>query len=240
MGASVPWLYPFIMFAAIATGWFLRSRTPQPSGLSEIDRLAVALAAFCGGMIGAKLPFVLADWRSLLELRVWLENGKTILFGMVGAYVAVELVKAMLGIQVKTGDGFAVPAAGAVAVGRIGCFVAGCCHGVATTMPWGINFGDGIRRHPTQLYESLFHATMAIILARLQVGGWFRGQLLKVYLLAYLTYRFLSEFLRPEIAIYRGLTGYQWTCLALMPILGVLWARDAASFRQKPDPEPEL
>ena len=112
-------------------------------------------------MIGAKLPFVLADWQGLLSGRAWFENGKTIVFGMVGGYFGVELAKALLGVRVKTGDSFAVPVAAAVAVGRLGCFAAGCCHGRSRALPWGVDFGDGLRRHPTQLYESAFHSTAA-------------------------------------------------------------------------------
>ena len=231
MGLNTPWIYPWIMLASVATAYGLRSRTPQPSGLTPNQRAGIGLGAFCGAMIGAKLPFALADWHSLLVGRVWFENGKTIVFGMVGGYAGVEIAKGMLGVRVKTGDGFAVPVAGAVAVGRLGCFAAGCCHGVATTLPWGVDFGDGLRRHPTQIYETIFHATMAVVLALLQRRGMFRGQLIKLYILSYLMYRFATEFLRPEPILALGLTGYQWACLGLVPAFALLWARDAHAMR---------
>ena len=98
-------------------------------------------------------------------------------------------------------------------------------------MPWGVDFGDGLRRHPTQVYESIFHATMAVILALLQRRGLFRGQLIKLYILSYLAYRFASEYLRPEPVLALGLTGYQWACLALAPGFAALWARDARAIR---------
>jgi phosphatidylglycerol---prolipoprotein diacylglyceryl transferase len=227
MGSTVPWVYPWIMLASLATALALRTRTPQPSGLTGLERAGIALGAFCGAMIGAKLPFAMADWHALLDGRAWFENGKTIFFGMVGGYLGVELAKAMLGVRVKTGDGFAVPVAGAVAVGRLGCFAAGCCHGVATTLPWGVDFGDGLRRHPAQLYEMAFHATAAVALAALQRRGAFRGQLIKLYIIAYLIYRFATEFLRPEPVLALGLTGYQWACLALVPVFAALWIGDA-------------
>ncbi len=234
MGKTVPWIYPVIMLASMATAVLLRSRTPQPSGLTPGERWKIALGAFCGAMIGAKLPFALADWPALLDGRVWFENGKTIVFGMVGGYLGVELVKAINQIRVKTGDSFAVPVAGAVAVGRLSCFVAGCCHGVATNLPWGVDFGDGIHRHPTQLYEAGFHALMAIVLAQFQSRGMFRGQLIKLYLIAYMTYRFATEFLRPEPILASGLTGYQWACLVLIPMFGLLWFKDARTFANPP------
>jgi phosphatidylglycerol---prolipoprotein diacylglyceryl transferase len=226
------------MLASLATAFALRSRTPQPSGLAGRERTGIALGAFCGAMIGAKLPFALADWHALLEGRVWFENGKTIVFGMVGGYAGVELAKAMLGVRVKTGDGFAVPAAGAVAVGRLGCFAAGCCHGVATSLPWGGDFGDGLRRHPTQIYEAAFHATLTIILAMFQRKGMFRGQLIMLYIISYIIYRFVTEFLRPETVLAASLTGYQWACLVLIPAFAMLWARDARTFKRMESLEP--
>jgi phosphatidylglycerol:prolipoprotein diacylglycerol transferase len=236
MGLTAPWIYPWIMLASLATAFALRARTPQPSGLTAGQRGGIALGAFCGAMIGAKLPFAMADWHALLEVRVWFENGKTIVFGMVGGYVGVELAKRMLGVRVKTGDGFAVPVAGAVAVGRLSCFAAGCCHGVTTSLPWGVDFGDGLRRHPTQLYEMAFHATLAVILAVLQRRGMFRGQLIKLYIITYLVYRFATEFLRPEPVVAIGLTGYQWACLVLVPVFAGLWVRDARALQLRPDP----
>ncbi len=229
---AVPWAYSLIMLASVAVGVVLSRGRQSSLGLSPRQRLAVGLGAFCGAMIGAKLPFALADWEGLLSGRAWLENGKTIVFGMVGGYLGVELVKAALGVRVKTGDGFAVPVAGAVAVGRLSCFAAGCCHGVATGLPWGVDFGDGVRRHPTQLYEMAFHASAALALAALQRRGLFRGQLIKLYILAYLAYRFATEFLRPEPVLGLGLTGYQWACLGLAPVFVGLWVRDARALRR--------
>ncbi len=231
MNPAVPWTYPLIMLASIALGIALSRRTPSPPGLTRPQRIALGLGAFTGAMLAAKLPFVLADWPGLLSGRAWLDNGKTIVLGLAGGYFGVELVKAYLGIKVKTGDSFAVPVAAAVAVGRLGCFAAGCCYGVTTKLPWGVDFGDGLKRHPTQLYEAAFHATAALVLAALQRRGLFRGQLIKLYILSYLVYRILTEFIRPEATLFLGLTGYQCASLALIPVFVALWVRDARAFR---------
>ncbi|MBL9161180.1 MAG: prolipoprotein diacylglyceryl transferase [Planctomycetaceae bacterium] len=221
--------YTLIMVAAVATGiWFSR-RMPSPSALTSGERLGIGLGAFCGAMIGAKLPFVVADWDGLLSGAAWFSDGKTIICGLVGGYVGVEAAKWALGVTVKTGDSFAVPVAAAVGVGRLACFVGGCCYGTPTDLPWGIVFPavDSLPRHPTQLYEAAFHLTMAAVLWQLQRRGMFRGQLIKLYILSYLTYRFATEFIRPEAQLWYGLTGYQWACLALAPVFAALWVRDA-------------
>ena len=227
MSDRLPLAYPLIMLASIAAGIILSRRDQTALGLDARERLGICLGAFCGAMIASKLPFALADWRGLLSGRVWFENGKTIVFGLVGGYFGVEIAKAWLGVKVKTGDSFAVPVAASVSIGRLSCFVAGCCHGTVTKLPWGVDFGDGLRRHPTQIYESIFHLIAALVLNDLRRRGLFKGQLIKLYLIAYLIYRFLTEFIRPEPKLALGLTGYQWACLALLPVFITLWTRDA-------------
>jgi phosphatidylglycerol---prolipoprotein diacylglyceryl transferase len=222
------WTYAGIMVLAVATGAAISRLTQSRLGLTWWERAGIGLGAFCGAMIGAKLPFVLADWDGLLSGAAWFSDGKTIMFGLVGGYFGVEVAKWALEIRVKTGDSFAVPVAAAVAVGRLACFVGGCCFGAPTSMPWGVVFPlvDAQPRHPTQLYEFAFHASMAGLLFWFQLRGWFRGQLIKLYLIAYLSYRFLTEFIRPEPRLWLGLTGYQWAALALLPLFGWLWVRD--------------
>lgn len=207
--------------------FFLAKRCfPAPSnGLASLpqrERWTISLAAFIGGVLGAKLPFVFVrggDWFGM----AWLADGKTVTTGLMGAYVGVELVKWLQGIKAKTGDSFALPLALALAVGRWGCFFHGCCYGSPTQLPWGIDFGDGIARHPTQAYESLFHLTMAFVLIQIVRRGWFQNQRLKLYLIVYGIYRFLTEYIRPEPEYALGLTYYQWVAVVMVIGLSMQW-----------------
>lgn len=219
--------YIALMLAALVVGWLVSRLTARGSPLSRRQRLGLALGAFCGAMIAAKLPFVLSDWEGMKSGRAWFDNGKTITFGLVGGYFGVEYAKLVLGIHIKTGDAFAAPVAAAIGVGRLACFSAGCCYGAPTETAWGIDFGDGLLRHPTQLYEAAFHFTCAAVLIVLEREGLFRGQLIKLYFIAYFAFRFLTEFIRPEPQMLLGMTLYQWTCLAFIPLFAWLWRRDA-------------
>ena len=221
--------YSLIMLAAVGTGAVLGRFTQQGLPLSAYDRLGISVGAFCGAMIGAKLPFVLADWEGFLSGWAWLASGKTILCGLVGGYFGVETAKWALDVRVKTGDSFAVPVAAAVGVGRLACFHAGCCYGTPTDLPWGVVFPDvdAVARHPTQLYEAGFHLLMAGGLWILRSEAVFRGQLIKFYILGYLAYRFATEFIRPEARLWGGLTGYQWATIPLAALFLWLWRRDA-------------
>lgn len=225
------WSYPPIMVLAVLVGAWLSRRSQAGLGLTAGQRLALGLGAFAGAMIGAKLPFAVADGPGLVSGRAWLGGGKTIVFGLVGGYVGVEFAKWRSGVTTKTGDSFAVPVAASVAVGRVACFVGGCCYGAPTDLPWGVDFGDGLRRHPTQLYEAAFHLAMAAVLVALARRGLFRLQRIKLYILTYLGYRFLTEFLRPEPVLAVGLTGYQWAAIALVPVFALLWIVDRPASR---------
>lgn len=227
------WAYPALMGAAVVTGVVVSRHTQQPIGLSKVQRLGLGLGAFCGGMLGAKLPFVLLDWDGFLSGLAWFDSGKTLVLGLVGGYFGVEAAKWAIHITVKTGDSFAAPVAAAIAIGRLACFSAGCCRGTATDLPWAVDFGDG-PRHPTQLYEFLFHMSCAAILVQLQASGLFRGQLVKLYIIVYLIYRFATEFIRPEPKWWLDLSVYQWAALAFVPVFAVLWWRDWRTLKWTP------
>lgn len=231
MFSTINWPYVAVMSCAVGVGAWLLRREQRGLTLSTTERIGVGLGAFCGAMIGAKLPFLFSDWEAFRSGAVWLANGKTIVCGLAGGYFGVEVAKWALEIRTRTGDSFAVPAAVTVAIGRLGCYVGGCCYGAPTTLPWGMKFptaldGPDLARHPTQLYEAAFHLTMAAVLAWLKHRGIWPGQLMKVYIIAYLIYRFLSESIRPEPVLWLGLTGYQWGTLALLPVFAWLWMRD--------------
>jgi phosphatidylglycerol:prolipoprotein diacylglycerol transferase len=243
--------YAGFMLLAVAVFLLARRLAPRPPGALPLPwwkRLGLGLAAFIGGSLGGKLPFVLGRLKAWLDgsapvpegnafwpqlLGAWLGDGKTITAALIGAYLAVELAKRLLDVRAKTGDSFAVPLALAMAVGRWGCFFNGCCYGTPTDLPWGVPFavpdGDGVRWvkcHPTQIYESLFHFTAALALLWLARRDLFPRQRLKLYLIAYGVYRFLTEFIRPEPRDYAGLTFYQWAALLLAAGLAVQWWAD--------------
>ncbi len=219
------WPYPVIMLAALLTGALLWRFTQNPPAMTRWEKLGVALGGFCGGMLGAKLPFLLADLPGLLDGSAWFDNGKTIVSGLVGGYLGVQVAEWAMDIRQRMCDSFAVPLAGAIAVGRLACFSAGCCYGRATSLPWGVDFGDGTARHPTQIYESLFHVLAAVVLWQLQRRELLRGQLVKLYFLSYFAYRFLTEFIRPEPRLWLGLTGYQYSVLVLSLFFAVWCCR---------------
>ena len=220
--------HAYILFMFLSAAVFLAARhfVPKPPGIATLPlwkRLALLWAVLIGAAFGAKIGYTVAYGGDWLASGTWLTDGKTVTTGLLGAYVAVELMKWVLCIHVKTGDTFALPLALAMSVGRWGCFFNGCCYGTPTDLPWGIDFGDGSRRHPTQIYESLFHLSMAVLIGWLMARDLCRTHLLQLYLIAYAVFRFATEFIRPEEVWLLGLTFYQWVCIAMAAGLAGQW-----------------
>lgn len=234
MGGEVDLTYVAIVAASLAAGVIVRRLTAEPHAkdgdgavkLGRHQRLAVLFGALVGGALAAKLPFVIADPEGAVSGLAWIQDGRTITWGLVGGYFGVELAKLLAGVKGKTGDGFAVPVAVSIGFGRIACFHAGCCYGQPTELPWGVDFGDGIARHPNQLYETIFHLSAAAALVVISRRGWLPTQRIKVYLMAYMAFRLVSEVWRPEPRIVAGLTFYQLSAAAFLVLFAVLFAID--------------
>ncbi len=184
--------------ALVLFAWMARRR-----GFSRRDASGLALAGLIGGLIGANVAQVLVEGTL----------GKTLLGGIAGGYLTIVFVKRELGIRRATGDLFAVALAGGEAIGRLGCFVAGCCFGKATQVPWAV-YDHGTWRHPTQLYLALAATVVFAVLlalefrARLPNGALFalQGTLL-------CGSRFAIEFYRDAPAPAFGLTAAQFACI---------------------------
>src|SRR5438270_13855458 len=94
-------------------------------------------------------------------------GGKTIVGGLLGGRVAEELTKRIIGEKQRTGDLFAAPLCFGIAIGRVGCFLEGLpdqTFGTPSSLPWAVHFGDGVPRHPVQLYDCFFALAVGIFL----------------------------------------------------------------------------
>jgi prolipoprotein diacylglyceryltransferase len=234
---SHPVWHPVFETLAYAAGYavFRRIRAKQGDALAEPQRWTVLAAAAVGALVGSRLlglaeqwPTVQMAWQQgrMLAL-LYSPGGKTIVGGLLGGWLSVEIVKRLSGIKRRTGDLFALPLCVGIAVGRIGCLVAGLAddtYGKPTRLPWAVDLGDGVGRHPVQVYEILFLMLLGLIVStkvKLQEGARFR-----IFLGGYLAWRVVIDFLKPQPLIY-GLNLIQWSCLAgiVLLILDEIWTR---------------
>lgn len=179
----------------------------------------VGLGALLGAMVGSKLGMVLFAppeevWTLLQVLKDFNFTGKTVVGGLIGGYLGVELTKKLVGIHHSTGDGWAVAVPLGQAIGRVGCFFNGCCYGRETDSPLGVSL-LGVMRHPTQLYEAALDLLLAGALWLTRKDPRPEGHLFRRYLVGYALIRFGMEFLRGDNSQTLGpLTLVQWVCLS--------------------------
>jgi len=185
--------------AILAFGWIAKRR-----GLATDGIWLLLQAGLIGGLVGA----------NLVQFLVVGVPGKTIEGGILGGYLAVVLMKRRLGIKRSTGDLFALALPAGEAIGRIGCFIGGCCFGKTADVAWAVH-DHGALRHPTQLYMAATAALTFFALLWLErrrvlpENGLFytQGMLFCIS-------RFAIEFYREGTTTTLGLTAAQLGCLA--------------------------
>lgn len=178
-----------------------------------------------GALIGAKFAVLVGDALWPLEpFNDWwalLGSGRSIVGALLFGFIAVEIAKPLLRYDIPPNDRFAIVLPFSIGMGRIGCWIAGCCQGVPHDGILSIAYEDGISRHPAQLFETAFHFCAGIALYLLWQRRFLFGRLFALYLATYGVFRFFSEFLRETAKPYHGLSAYQLMCI-LMVVLGVV------------------
>ncbi len=191
----------------------------RPTIEDENLRYAYYTVVIAGAFFGA---FIVGSLNTLVSLDSSnIIIGKSILGAIVGGVVAVESFKKIMKIKGSTGAYFVPSLAVGVAIGRIGCFVSGLedyTYGVETNSILGYDFGDGILRHPVQLYESLTMALFffyALFIYR-KKRDYFEKFIFYQFILVYSIQRFVWEFLKPYESVAFGLNVFQFICLGLV------------------------
>jgi len=200
-------IHPHLVFETLAyfIGFRVYLLLRRKSYIPMEKSIWVAVGAILGAAIGSKLLYwfedpakTLQQWNNI----IYLMEGKTIVGGLLGGLIGVEMAKKIIGLKQSTGDDFVIPLIVGMCIGRIGCFLTGLddhTYGTVTTWWTGIDFGDGLKRHPTQLYEIVFLLLLgAIILWIKKVNKilW-EGYLFQLFMLSYLFFRFLIDFIKP-------------------------------------------
>jgi prolipoprotein diacylglyceryltransferase len=175
-----------------------RYRLQRPMGIEDESEyyyylLTLIIGLAVGSVIFGSLNTYLAGHTGL---------SKSMMGGIFGAIIAGELFKYFAGIYHSTGLYFIPGLIILIVIGRIGCFYAGLAdftYGIPTNSRWGTDFGDGIQRHPVQLYESL---TMLLFLIILLISYpkktiFWQQKGFYLFIFVYATQRFLWEFLKP-------------------------------------------
>jgi phosphatidylglycerol:prolipoprotein diacylglycerol transferase len=243
------WLgtYGVMVALGVLAGIMTASHFARREGIDPENAWNLGVLAILAAIAGAKLLLVLQDWRwytqhprdlfSLATLRA----GGIFYGGLIAAIAAsVWFIRRHHMPPLRTCDAFAPGIALGHAIGRLGCFAAGCCYGKPTSLPWGVTYHNpmaqvisgtplGIRLHPTQLYESAFELVNFLILSALIKRTGIDGQVIGAYMFLYGIARYFLEFLRddPERGTLFGgaMTGTQLISILLVITGGILWLR---------------
>lgn len=196
------------------------------AGEVGLSRWKIALTcgvALLAGIVGSRIGYVMVDWNyyRLHPAQIpRFDLGGMVFYtgwflGTLGILATIRLFQLPLW---KTIDLIIPPGAFAQGVGRIGCFLTGCCAGSPTSLPWGVVFPpETIRRHPTQLYESAGVFLLFFLLKRIERRNPPPGAVFYYTLLYYGLLRFILEFIRGDARPGPfGLSIAQWISLALV------------------------
>ncbi len=186
--------------------------------ISSENRLFIVLGATIGALIGSRLFGVLETTLNITSVSLLdIYKSKTIIGGLIGGLLFVELTKIILKEKQSSGDLFTLPLIIGIFIGRIGCFLTGTLeptYGKETTFFTGMNLGDGKLRHPTALYELIFLLFLFFILKKIQEKNILKnGILFKYFMISYFFFRFLIEFIKPNTLLIYGLSTIQFVCI---------------------------
>lgn len=221
-------IHPHLLFETLAyfIGFRVYLYTRSKDRIPKDKALAVIAGAIVGAALGSKMLYWLEDplltYENILNLP-YLMAGKTIVGGLLGGLIGVELAKKLIGWTRSTGDDFVFPLIVGMCIGRIGCFLTGLSdhtHGIETTWFTGVDFGDGVPRHPTQLYEIFFLIVLGAVIGeikRRKAMSW-EGFLFQLFMLGYLAFRLLIDFIKPTPHPYFIFNNIQVAC-----ILGIFY-----------------
>lgn len=137
--------------------------------------------------------------------------------GLFGGLLGVELSKKIIHEQQSSGDLFTYPIILGIIIGRIGCFLTGInefTYGTETHFITGMDLGDGLSRHPIALYEIIFLVFLFIGLKKINYfTSQENGLLFKLFMISYFGFRFMIEFIKPNVFHVLGLSSIQWLCV---------------------------
>src|SRR5688500_14209579 len=208
--------YGVLLALAFLAGLWVVSRQAKKAGLDATRITDMAVYVLIGGLVGAKLLLLIVEWpfysRNPGELFSLVQSGGVFYGGLIGALPVAWWYARKHGLPPwPTADVLAPGVVLGQAVGRMGCFAAGCCYGRPTSVPWAVTFSDiyttrtvgtplDVPLHPTQLYEA--GATLLIFgfLLWLARRKQFHGQVALAYVFLYAVARFVIEFYRGDAA----------------------------------------
>ncbi len=237
--------YGFLVSTGVLVGMWISVRNSEKSGIDPEDAWNLGILVVLCGILGAKILYIINDWSTyaahpgdIFSLAT-LQAGGVFSGGLIGAALAAAwYLRRRHMPALATWDAFAPGLALGHAIGRVGCFAAGCCWGKPTTHFWGVTFTNplardlvgtplGVALEPTQLIESAVELANFFLLMWIFKRKKFDGQVVAAYLILYGVARYFIEFLRDDPgrgSVFGGImSGTQLISIGLVILGGFIW-----------------
>lgn len=235
--------YGVLQATAFLVGLWVAMRHAEQDGMDRARIFNLGVAVIVGSLIGSRLLMIITEWeafrgnwQALFSLQLVQAGG--VYYGgfLAGIATALWYARRHALSWWKVADAFAPAISLGLAIGRLGCFSAGCCWGKPTTHWWGVQFPEAarlfvgtptaMRLHPTQLYEAAASVLIFLWLLQRRKTRRFPGQLILLYAIVYGAARFLIEFVRDD---WRGSVGplstSQFIAVVIIPVAAILYVR---------------
>ena len=253
LGVLTVYTYGVLLAAAFLLGLRLAMVRARARGMDPTRMLDLGIYIIISALVGAKLLLYLVEFdyysREPAELLTLARSGGVFYGGLIAAVlVATWYIRRHRLPLWQTCDAFAPGIALGHAIGRLGCFAAGCCYGVPTSVPWAVTFTNpaaasnvgtplGQPLHPTQLYESGAELLiMGVLLASERRGRVFPGRTFWLYMFLYGVSRFVIEIYRgdPRGTVFDVMSTSQFISVVLVPLSIVM----LVYLSRRPEPAP--
>lgn len=217
--------YNAALTLAIIVAFVFALRAGRHAGVPLGRLAAVLMTALAAGYVGSRTIFL--DFEPIGPAE------KTNLGALLLGIPAIVLTARALGLGAwRSLDLVTRPTLVAMAIGRVGCFVAKCCAGTETSLPWAVADRDGHLVHPVQLYEAVADVALLLLLGRRSRDG----TRFLAATLGYTAIRFAAEFVRAGRVRHGGLDPVQWSLLVIAAVLvSIVLARRRDAEGARPD-----
>jgi len=237
--------YGLLVSLGVLVGLWISVRNSEKSGIDPEHAWNFGILVVLAGIVGAKVLYIINDWstyaanpREIFSLST-LQAGGVFSGGLLASFIAAAwYLRKNRMPALGTCDAFSPGLALGHAIGRLGCFAAGCCYGKQTTHFWGVTFRNplaaqwvgtplGVPLEPTQLFESAVELVNFFILMWLFKRKSFDGQVFGAYLFVYGVARYFLEFIRDDPgrgSVFGGImSGTQLIAIGLVVTGGLIW-----------------
>ncbi len=236
--------YGVLVSLGVLTGLWISVRNSLKQGIDPDDAWNFGIVVVLAGIVGAKVLYIINDWSQYQHLSdvfslSTLQAGGVFSGGLIASFIAaVWYIRKHNMPPLATCDAFAPGLAFGHAIGRLGCFAAGCCYGKPTNHIWGVVFTNPLAStlvgtplnealEPTQLFECAVELANFALLMWMFKRKKFDGQIFSSYLILYGIARYFLEFIRGDPgrgSVFGGImTGTQLISIGLVILGGTIW-----------------